>query len=63
MKCKICGRKINYDCSIGRDTFLVCNECAYKLAKRSSLDNIDILKVILDIGFIKEEFKNLKKGS
>lgn len=59
MKCKICGHKTNYDYSIGRDTFIVCNKCAFKLAKHTSLKEIDILGVILTIGFMKEI--NLKK--
>lgn len=59
MKCKICNCKITYDNSIGRDSFLVCNNCAQTIKKRTQLKNIDILNTILVIGFMKEDNKKL----
>ena len=57
MKCKICKGKINYDNSIGRDSFLVCNSCANTIKKHTQLKNIDILNVVLVIGFMMENNK------
>jgi len=57
MKCKICKRKINYNNSIGRDTFLVCTTCIQNIKKRTCLENMDVLNTILAIGFMMEDYE------
>jgi len=56
MKCDICGEKTTWDESFGRDTFIVCPTCYYKIRGRMLKKNRDsVLSVILLIGHIKEE--------
>ncbi len=52
MKCKICGRKINWDNSYGRREFLICHPCFEHLHKMYGWDS---LHVVLEIGLMKEE--------
>lgn len=33
MKCRFCGHKTTYEKSVGRDTFIVCNDCVAKMSK------------------------------
>lgn len=61
MKCKICGRKTNWDESYGRETFIVCPTCFNKIT--NSINNCrkykispesTALEIVLKIGRIKE---------
>lgn len=55
MKCKACGKKINWDNSVGRLSFLVCNDCVEKIHQSCNIPRVNVLGVILWIGFKKEE--------
>lgn len=54
MKCKFCGKKTNWDNSVGRETFIVCNHCVDILSKDLDKRFSDILMPILEIGIYKE---------
>jgi hypothetical protein len=65
MKCKICKQKTNWDESVGRPAFIVCNHCVENLSehmlellKFSSKDKIGALcattAILLDIGYAME---------
>lgn len=70
MKCKFCYKKTDWDSSIGRPNFIVCNSCAEKFSKGLSAmiqmyntnDDIGVLglatAIILDIGLTREQNKN-----
>lgn len=70
MKCKLCYKKTNWDSSIGRPTFIVCNRCAEKFSQglkamvKMYNNNNDIsalgltTAIILDIGLTMEQNKN-----
>lgn len=62
MKCKICGRKTNWNESYGKENFIVCPICHDKIAKVISniTDNHPYAKlaaceVIIEIGYLKEK--------
>ena len=58
MKCDICRKKTTWDESFGRDIFIVCPTCYYKIRKQMlKKDRDSVLSVILLIGHIKEERK------
>jgi hypothetical protein len=54
MKCKVCGKRTNYDESFGRDTFIVCNNCVSDISKICELEKFQVYGVILTIGFKRE---------
>lgn len=65
MKCRICKQKTDWDSSVGRPAFLVCNRCVENLSehmlellKFSSKNKIGALcattSFLLDIGYIME---------
>ena len=54
MKCKICGRKINWDNSYGRIDFLICHPCFEELRIHYGWKTLDF---ICDIGFMIEKNK------
>jgi hypothetical protein len=65
MKCKICKQKTDWDSSVGRPAFLVCNHCVENLSKHmlkllnfSNKDDIGALcattSILLDIGYAME---------
>lgn len=70
MKCKLCYKKTDWDSSIGRPNFIVCNCCAEKFADGlkamvqiyNTNDDIGALglttAIILDIGLTREQNKN-----
>lgn len=72
MKCKICKQKTDWDSSVGRPCFIVCNHCARELSKHmlnilQVHNNHDIISaqcaitsILLDIGYKMEE--NKKEG-
>ena len=55
MKCKMCYSKTDYDNSIGRDNFIICNSCADELSRRFHIEPVKVLGLILAIGFKREE--------
>ena len=64
MKCKICGKKTNWDSSYGRDNFIVCPICHRKMANtiekfrnENCLSETIATMLILNIGFEREEWK------
>lgn len=58
MKCKMCGKRTDWDSSVGRPNFLVCNNCVEELHKFCSIRRAEITDIILFIGFKREERKN-----
>lgn len=65
MKCKICKQKTNWDSSVGRPAFIVCNHCVRQLSNNmmkilnvSGRDEIGALcattSILLDIGYAME---------
>jgi hypothetical protein len=70
MKCELCYKKTDWDSSIGRPNFIVCNSCVEKFSKGlaamvqmyNTNDNIGALcltsAIILDIGLTRENNKN-----
>lgn len=68
MKCKICKQKTDWDSSVGRPCFIVCNHCIRELSKHMlnilKVCNHDIISaqsatssILLDIGYKMEENK------
>ena len=55
MKCKMCYSKTDYDNSIGRDNFIICNKCADELTRRTQLKPSQVLGLVLAIGFKREK--------
>ena len=61
MKCKVCGKKTNWDNSYGRPKFIVCPTCHNKIAKiiknitNSKYSDVTASSVILEMGFIREK--------
>ena len=55
MRCKICNKKTNYDKTVGRDSFLVCNDCVYEITTKTKLRGYNVIDIILAIGFMKEK--------
>lgn len=67
VKCEICGKKIYYSESYGRETFIVCPMCHIELVNRIQKDltyhfsaSQLATEIILDIGYMKEG-KEIKK--
>ena len=70
MKCKLCYKKTDWDSSVGRPCFIVCNNCVEKFSNGvkamiqmyNANDNISALglttAIILNIGYKIEENKN-----
>ena len=66
MKCKICGRRTNWDESYGRENFIICPSCHSELTK--VIENFKSKKsfpapiltdaIIFTISRLKEERKN-----
>lgn len=59
MKCKMCGKRTNWDTSVGRRNFLICNNCVEDLHYCCSVKRADIVDIILLIGFRREGRKNI----
>lgn len=68
MKCKICKQKTDWDSSVGRPCFIVCNHCVHELSKNMlkilEIYNHDKINaqcattaILLDIGYKMEENK------
>ena len=62
MKCKICGRKTNWDESYGKENFIVCPACHDRIAEViSNVTNkhryakVAACEVIIEIGYLKEK--------
>ena len=65
MKCRICKQKTDWDSSVGRPCFIVCNNCVEKLSKHilnilefSDKNDIGALgattAILLNIGYAME---------
>lgn len=64
MKCKICGRKTDWDSSYGRENFIVCPICHHemtntidKLKKENCPSDLIATMLIINIGIKREERK------
>jgi len=55
MKCQICGRKTDWDSSVGMEEFIVCNSCCEKLKSRPHADTSTTLNFIFMCGYIRRE--------
>ena len=60
MKCKLCGKKTDWDTSYGRPKFIVCPSChkrianIIKISTEYKYSDVTATCVILEMGFIKE---------
>lgn len=57
MKCAICNKRTNWDHSVGRPCFLVCNECVEDIAKLSDTEPFEVTGIILEMGWKIEKRK------
>jgi len=55
MKCKICGKETNWDTSVGRPCYIVCNHCVESIAKTNKKRFSEITMEILEKGYKIEE--------
>lgn len=55
MTCKICGHETDWDSSVGRPCYIVCNSCVMKIAKQAHISSWDVTKAICAIGWNLEE--------
>jgi len=51
MKCKVCDKKTNWDNSVGRPCYIVCNHCVESIAKANNRKFSEITMEILAKGF------------
>lgn len=58
MKCKLCKNKTTWDTSIGRENFIVCNDCWHKMANLTNVSPSKVLSLVLIMGNIKKGTKN-----
>lgn len=58
MKCKLCKKKTDWDSSVGRRSYIVCNHCVKHIAVKHNIDFSDITSEIINIG---REIENLQK--
>lgn len=64
MKCEICGKKTEWDLSVGLENFLVCNACFYQLTKECfELSNpySSVFQFIFACGRVREKAINYYK--
>ena len=57
MKCKLCKSKTTWNASIGRENFIVCNDCWHKMADLTNVNPSKVLSIVLIMGNIKEKHK------
>lgn len=57
MKCKMCGKRTDWDSSIGKPSFIICNNCVEELHNYCNIKRTDIVDIILVIGFKRERGK------
>ena len=50
MRCKICGKKTDWDSSVGRPCYIVCNRCVESIAKARKKHPFEITGEILKKG-------------
>ena len=55
MKCQICGRKTDWDSSVGMEEFIVCNSCCEKVKSHLHADTYATLNFIFACGYIRRE--------
>ena len=55
MRCEICGRPTDWDSSVGKENYIVCNPCFYKLCKRYEHKNMEVLDFLFKIADVREE--------
>lgn len=56
--CKLCGDKTDWDSSVGRPNFIVCNSCVRALAKANKYLGADIVNVTRTICLMGEIMEN-----
>ena len=60
MKCKICGKKTDWDTSYGKEKFIVCPSChrrianVIKISTNYEYSDVTATYVIIEMGLIKE---------
>ena len=50
MRCKICGKKTDWDTSVGRPCYIVCNRCVESIAEARKKHPFEITGEILKKG-------------
>ena len=58
MKCQICKAKTTWDSSMGKENFIICQDCTDKLSVRLGIGKFET--VIFAISDIREEVKKDK---
>ncbi len=51
MKCKVCGKKTDWDHSVGRPCYIVCNYCVESMARENNKKFSQVTMEILAKGF------------
>ena len=60
MKCQICGKKTDWDSSVGVEEFIVCNSCFEKVKSHLRTDACTTLDFIFVCGYIRREKEKSK---
>ena len=60
LTCACCGKPVDWDASYGREEFLVCESCLFRMMRVSSQNATSFsrtLGVVMEIGTIRREQK------
>lgn len=60
MKCQICGRKTDWDSSVGLEKFIVCNSCFEKMKSHFHTDDCTTLHLIFACGYCPPRAREIK---
>lgn len=55
MKCQICGKKTDWDSSVGMEEFIVCNSCFEEIKNYLHADTCTTLDFIFICGHLRHE--------
>lgn len=61
MKCQICGKKTDWDSSVGLEEFLICNSCYQEITNNLHIDFSNPLNFIFACGIVRREKEMMKK--
>lgn len=60
MKCKICGKKADWDYSVGIKQFIVCGSCFEKMKSHFHTDDCATLHLIFECGYYPERAREVR---
>ena len=55
MKCKLCNQTTDWDSSVGRLKFIVCNNCVAKIHQDMNMGFFKVTQLICKMGLMMEE--------